>query len=194
MDKASRMNPSRLPIAGNKLTRGIGRMMLSGLGWRIDGNLPSCAKCIAVVAPHSSNWDFVITMAALLKMGLKVGWMGKAGMFRWPLRRLFLKLGGIPIERTNASGVVGRFIDEFKNRSQLVLALAPEGTRDRVKRWKTGFYHIAVGAGVPMIFVGMDYSRKAIDLSSLYVPSGDLPNDLADIQQHFTRFQPRNPA
>src|SRR2546423_2447303 len=137
-----------LPRSGGAASRAFGHAVLALLGWRIRGNVPNRRKLVIIVAPHSSNWDFVVGIAAKLALGLRVLFLGKHTLFRFPLGPLMRALGGMPVDRAHAQDVVRRVAGEFAAREQLVLAVAPRGTRPRVGRWRTGFYHIAREADV----------------------------------------------
>lgn len=155
------------------------------MGWRVEGEIPDLPKMVIIVAPHSSNWDFVIGVAAKLAMRLRVKYLGKDSLFRFPLGILMRRLGGIPVDRSNSNDVVTSIVDQFQRRRQLVLAIAPEGTRRRVERWRSGFYHIARGAGVPIVPVTLDWSRRVIAIAAPVAASGDPDDDLARLKKHY---------
>jgi len=148
------------------------------MGWRFDLAFPDSAKFVVVVAPHTSDWDFVIVILTIVTLGIRTSWMGKHALFRWPFGGLLRWLGGIPIDRRASHGVVETMVDRFQRRPQLVLGIAPEGTRRKVGSWKTGFYHIALGAGVPIVPCYIDYARKVIGSGATLQPCGDLEADL----------------
>lgn len=174
-----------LPTRGNAVSRALGRALLRGLGWRIEGALPDVPKFVGIVAPHTSNWDFVVGYAAVLALGLRVSYIGKDALFKPPLGWLMRYLGGIPVVREQRQGLVGQMVDAFAAREQLVLGIAPEGTRKAVAQWKTGFYHIALGAGVPIVPVGLDGPHKTLRLGPPLTPTGDLHTDLPRLQAFF---------
>jgi 1-acyl-sn-glycerol-3-phosphate acyltransferase len=182
-----------LPRTGSPLTRAFGQALLVLLGWRIRGNIPNRRQLVIIVAPHTSNWDFVVGVAAKLALGLRVIFLGKDSLFRFPLGPLMRRLGGMPVDRSHSRDVVRRVADEFRTRERLVLALAPEGTRRRVKRWRTGFYHIAREAGVPIVPVALNWAEHAIDIGELFDPTGDLEGDLAVLQRGFEGLRGRRP-
>lgn len=178
-----------VPQRGNAFSRWFGRTILRLLGWRLVGELPQVKKILAIAAPHSSNMDAVLGFAAVLAMGLNVSWMGKDALFRGPLNRIARWGGGIPVNRSgNAKGQVQSAIAEFQRRDSFWCALAPEGTRKPVPRWKTGFYRIAEGAQVPLMLCHFDYQEKSVGLDALFTLSGDMDADLARLQAHYARY------
>ena len=128
--------------------------------------MPAIPKMIIVGAPHTTNWDFVLFLAALHHYQLKVHYLGKHTLFRWPFRSFFEKLGGIPVDRSKAKGVVGQVSSAFDSRPEMVLVIAPEGTRGSGRWWKSGFLKISQAASVPVVLAGIDYSTRTITLSN----------------------------
>lgn len=142
-------------------------------GWSFEGVVPPVAKMIVVGAPHTSNWDFVYFLAALEHYQLKVRYLGKHTLFRWPFGSFFEKLGGIPVDRSQASGVVGQVASAFESSAEMVLVIAPEGTRGSGRWWKSGFLKIAQAASVPVVFAGLDYSTKTMTVGEAIPFDGD---------------------
>lgn len=165
--------------------RTIGRSYLRLSGWRVEGSFPDDPRCVLIVAPHTSNWDFTLGVAVVFALELRISWLGKHSIFRFPFKGFLTRLGGIPVDRSAAHGVVGECIDAFGSNPTLMLALAPEGTRKGVSQWKTGFYQIAAGAQVPIFPVGFDYRTHAVKLMPLFHPTGNLDEDLPRIQALF---------
>lgn len=165
--------------------RTLGRTYLRGAGWRIDGAFPADPKYVLIVAPHTSNWDFLVGVAVAFAVELRASWLGKHSLFQPPFTSFLRWLGGIPVDRSASHGVVGACVRAFETAPNLMLALAPEGTRKGVSQWKSGFYHIAVAAGVPILPVGFDYREHVVRLMPLFHPSGDLDRDLPLIQALF---------
>lgn len=168
------------------LWRAVGRLYLRLGGWRIEGAFPANPKYIVVVAPHTSNWDFPLGIAVIFAHELRISWLAKHSMFRFPFKQCLRWLGGIPINRSASHGVVGECVRAFKAAPALMLALAPEGTRKGASQWKSGFYLIAAKAGVPILPVGFDYREHVVRLMPLIQPSGNLEQDLPLIQARFT--------
>lgn len=183
----------RLPRRGNSLTRWFGKQLLWLLGWRITGSLPNVAKAVVVGAPHTSNRDGLVGAAAILALGLRVYVMAKASLFRWPLGGLLRFLGGLPVNRQTATGLVEASIQQFNDHEALLLGMAPEGTRHRATQWRSGFYHIAYRAGVPVIVVVLDYAKKEVRLPLVLWPSGDLEADMVRIMGCYRGVQPAHP-
>jgi 1-acyl-sn-glycerol-3-phosphate acyltransferase len=165
--------------------KAAGRAYLRLSGWRIEGEFPLERKFVLIVAPHTSNWDFLLGVAILFATEMRVSWLGKHALFKAPFRTFLRWLGGIPVDRRASHGVVGECVRAFAEVSTLMLALSPEGTRKGVSQWKTGFYQIAVKAGVPIFPVGFDYRDHVVRFMPMFKPSGDLACDLPLIQAQF---------
>lgn len=168
--------------------------LLALVGWRIAGALPDEPRFVLIVAPHTSNWDFIIGVLAMFAVQIRATWLGKHTIFFFPVAGLLRWLGGEPVDRRVRGGHVEQAIERFRTRPQWVLAIAPEGTRKRVEQWKTGFYRIAVGAGVPVFPVALDYSRKEVALGALYRPTGDEAVDLAALRGRFRASMAKYPG
>lgn len=174
-----------VPRWGNAITRGIGRAALRVFGWRFEGSIPDEPKLVAIAAPHTCTADVFVGIAVILALGIRVRWLGKHTIFRPPLGGVLRWLGGIPVNRTAPSGVVGEVVRLVRREPQVFLALAPEGTRAPVREWKSGFYRIASAAAVPILPVALDYSRNRIVIGGLLTPSGDYDADLERLKSHF---------
>jgi 1-acyl-sn-glycerol-3-phosphate acyltransferase len=196
-DSATPTTPPRpgasVPQRGNALVRSLCATGLRLAGWRFEGELPDAGKMIIVAAPHTSNWDFVIGMAGVFALGVDLHWMGKHTLFKAPFGGFMRWLGGLAIDRTAAHGVVEQVVEEFDRRDRLLLVVTPEGTRSKVARWKTGFWHIARGAGVPILLAGLDYRHKRLLLGPLVQPGESLDEDMAIIQARYSNVTPRRP-
>jgi 1-acyl-sn-glycerol-3-phosphate acyltransferase len=182
------------PRRGTPFTRALAHRVLGLAGWRVQGGLPACPRFILIVAPHTSNWDFVIGVLAMFATGLRASWLGKHTLFRLPLAPLFRWLGGEPIDRASAQGTVGTAIEHFRTRRQWVLALTPEGTRRPVTQWKTGFHRIAVGAGVPIVPVSFDYRSRVVGIGAPVQPGPDESASVARLGSLFHKEMARHPA
>ena len=154
----------------------------------MEGEIPNLPKFVIIGAPHTSNWDFPVAMSLVLALGLDAHWIGKHTLFRWPFGGLMRWFGGMPVVRSERGGVVAQVIDIFKGRERMVFGLSPEGTRKRVDQWKTGFYHIALGAGVPIVPGYFDYPRKVIGFGPPLMPSGDIEADISTLQAFYTPY------
>ena len=167
--------------------------MLTLLGWRFEGEIPNVPRCVVIVAPHTSNWDFVIGLAALLALDLRVTWLGKHQIFRAPFGLLWRGLGGVAVDRSAPIGVVEQAAAVLAPTRSAFLAIAPEGTRRKVERWKSGFWRIARAAGVPILPVALDYRTRAVAFGELYTPTADYAADLTALQRRFSAEMARNP-
>lgn len=165
------------------------------LGWTIDGELDtSIPKYIIVVAPHTSNWDFLIGVLTRKVMGIEEAkYLGKSQLFRWPHGILFRWLGGYPVDRTIHNNWVDAAVDIFNNKEKFAIALAPEGTRSYVGQLKTGYYWIAVNAKIPIIKIGFDFKKKSIVVDKPFYPSGDYEKDRPLIMGFFKGITPLHP-
>jgi 1-acyl-sn-glycerol-3-phosphate acyltransferase len=181
------------PLRRRPVLRRLARLALRATGWRIAGALPSTPKFVAIVAPHTSNWDFFIGLATLFALDLDVRWLGKHSIFGGPWGRLLRRLGGRPVRRQAAEGVVEEVSAALRAEPRFILALAPEGTRSRVAHWKTGFYRIAQAVDAPILPVWFDYSKHEIGFGEPMTPSGDLEADLASLQRVYRREMCRHP-
>lgn len=165
-----------------RILKGLSICILRICGWRREGRLPSIPKYVMIVAPHTSNWDMFVGMMIALSFVLKLNWLAKRSLFRWPFGGFIKWLGGIPIDRSKSSNVVAQSIQTFKEKKEMVLAVAPEGTRRKSNYWKTGFYNIAKGANVPIVMAFIDYARKAGGIGPTLIPIGDIEFDMQKIR------------
>ena len=163
------------------------------LGWRFEGEFCSEKKAVVAVAPHTSNWDFVIGLAAVFCLRLKVSFLGKPSIFIWPFSYFLRRWGGIPVDRREKHGVVDQIIKQIKSRDSMLLCLAPEGTRSKVFPWKTGFLHIAQRASIPVFLVGLDYKRKVICFGPVFRPSENIPLEIQKVYEFYAKVHPKFP-
>lgn len=163
---------------GNAVTRSLGRLAMQISGWCFEGRLPDLPKVVITVAPHTSNWDFIVGVMALWALDIKITFIGKHTLFRGLFGRWLRSIGGIPVDRSAPHGVVGELVKAFELSDKMVLALAPEGTRRLDKGFKTGFLFIALGAKVPIVPAYFDFSRKIVGFGTHYMPIGDISHDL----------------
>jgi 1-acyl-sn-glycerol-3-phosphate acyltransferase len=184
-----------VPKRGNAFSRGVGRLGLAILRFRFEGSVPDVPRLVLIVAPHTSNWDFVVGLFAKLALGLRVRFMAKHTLFRGPFGSFLRWLGGIPVDRRAAVGVVEGAIETIRAAEKLYLVLTPEGTRKRVPAWRSGFYRIAHGAGVPILPVAFDYRKRAVTFEPLFGPTGDYEADLRLLRSSFDAsmaYRPEN--
>ncbi len=167
--------------------------LLRLLGWTpVVAPLPG-PKGVIIVYPHTSNWDFIIAVLYRFGTGLRANWMGKDTLFRWPLRRFLLRIGGVPINRRTASGFIGNAVQQYADSEWMWLALAPEGTRARTDHLKSGFYQIALGADVPCGLGFIDYPSKTLGIARYVRFSGDTEQDLALLRDFYADRRGRFP-
>lgn len=172
-------------LSPNKYLAWTGLIFLKILGWRVEGKIPDLKKYVIIAAPHTSNWDFPITLALTFALKIKIYWMGKAALFRWPFGAACRWLGGIPIDRSKSNNLVGQSVQAFKERDKLIMVIPPEGTRKKVSYWKTGFYHIARGANIPIVLGFLDYRRKAAGIGPTFYPMGRIEEDMQKIMTFY---------
>jgi 1-acyl-sn-glycerol-3-phosphate acyltransferase len=172
----------RIPRRDTPVVSMLGRWIFRVAGWRFESELPNVSRGVIIFGPHTSNWDFVFGMAVILTLRIKATWIGKHTLFKRPFGGIFRWLGGIPIDRRASQGMIGQMIDTFRDKDKFFLVLAPEGSRKKVRRWKSGFYYIALGAGVPILVACLDYANRLVTFSPLIDPSGDYEADLKMIQ------------
>jgi len=184
---------SEIPRRGNAAVRAFGRGLLRLLGWRVEGEMPNLPKFVAAVAPHTSNWDFVVGAAAMFALDLKIEFIGKHTLFRGPLAPVMRWMGGIPVDRSSAHGVVGEAVAAFARVDRRILAIAPQGTRRPVPRFKTGFLHIARGAGVPVMLAAFDYDARVIRFGPTLQIGADIEAERARIEAYFAPIRGRHP-
>ena len=163
-------------------------------GWKIIGEKPKLDKYLVIVAPHTSNWDFLIGLAAKHIMDLHSEFLGKNSLFKIPILGWFMRsIGGHPVDRSKNSNIVDQVVDLFNQHKKFVIALAPEGTRTYVPKLRTGFYHIAHKAGIPIAMVGFDYKRKVVEFKDLFYPTGDVEKDMEVILGYYRTIPGKYP-
>ena len=180
--------PQLEPSAGAALCR----WLYASCGWRVTGEFPDVAKLVVIAAPHTSNWDAVLGLLVKVGLRIEVCFIGKREAFFWPLGWLLRRLGGVPIDRKHAQNVVGEITELFAANERLWFALAPEGTRKKVKEWKSGFLRIALAANVPILPVYFHYPEKTIGFGPLFHPSGDVEADMAKIREFYKPWMGKN--
>ncbi|MDO5665941.1 MAG: 1-acyl-sn-glycerol-3-phosphate acyltransferase [Bacteroidia bacterium] len=163
------------------------------LGWKVTNILPDVPKCIIVVAPHTSNWDFIIGKLAYSSIGRTANFLIKKEWFIFPFNLFFKSIGGIPVERNKNTSMTEVLAAEFNKYDRLQLAITPEGTRKPVKEWKRGFYFIAMKAKVPILLIGLNYGKKEASILDLFHPSGDYENDIVKIKSYYKDIKGKHP-
>lgn len=188
--------PETMPTMGNAFVRWFGRNLLRLQGWKFKGELPREKKVMVVAAPHTSNWDFVVGMAAIMALGLQITFFMKKEAFFWPVAGLWKKLGGKPIDRSRAQDVSAQQVAEFERNEKIWVAITPEGTRSKVTRWKSGFVRIAHAANVPILVVGFNATSKEVVLDKVVPATDDFEGQAEDLRQYtnqiFVGIRPEN--
>lgn len=169
------------------------KALLALFGWRVDITWPPVPKCVIVVYPHTSNWDFIVGVLARLAAGLPAQWIGKDTLFRWPLAGLLRRIGGIPVNRREHTGLIGNLAGELERRPWMWLAIAPEGTRSRTDHWKSGFYRLAVAARVPVGLAFIDYRERVVGLGVYLALSGREHVDLERMRAFYAGKTAKHP-
>ena len=175
------------------MLRSFGRALAALAGWKVDVPQPPPARCVIVGAPHTSNWDVVVMLLLMMVSGVKLEWLGKDSLFRGPFGRVFRWLGGIPVNRRASENVVEQMVAVFRTRETLRLAIGPEGTRHNAPYWKTGFYYIAQGAGVPILLGYADYRRRVVGIGPVLHTTGDIQADFEFIRAFYAGIVGRHP-
>lgn len=160
--------------------------LLKCSGWKVAGKAPELKKYVMIAAPHTTNWDFYYTMLISFAMGIKIYWMGKDTLFRWPAGYFFKWMGGLSINRSKSSNVVAQCVAAFERSDRLIVVIPPEGTRSKARYWKTGFYHIAHGAGVPIALGFLDFRLKKGGIGPTLMPTGDIDEDMKLIKSFYS--------
>jgi len=176
--------------------RALGHAVLRLAGWRLTGTIPDIPQFVVIVAPHTSNWDFIIGLATKWALGFDVTWMGKDTLFRPPLGWFMRAVGGLPVDRSVANALVDRSARAFAERPRMVLVLAPEGTRHKVEKWRSGFWHIARTADVPVVCAAIDWGRKHVHFGPTLTvhPDAGAEADIARIKAHYDDVRGFHPA
>ena len=185
------LGPS-VPQRHSPALRAFGRFLLRLTRFGVEGGIPDLPKMVIAVAPHTSNWDFVVGVAVMFALDLRLAFLAKHTLFRGPFGAILRWMGGIPVDRTSAHGVVGDAVEAFAATPARVLAIAPEGTRKQVKRYKSGFLHIARGANVPLLLATFDWGERRLRLGPLFEMTDDTDADLARIEAFFANVRGRN--
>ncbi|WP_088311393.1 lysophospholipid acyltransferase family protein [Novosphingobium sp. B 225] len=162
-------------------------------GWALQGEEHIPPRCVILGAPHTSNWDFVFFLGAVTQLGVEPAFMGKHTLFKWPLKRFMFDMGGVPVNRSKGGNYVDALVSEFKRRSKLALVIAPEGTRSGGTGWRSGFYHIAHGAGVPIVLAWVNQATMQGGVGPAIMPTGDYRADLARIAAFYRSVLPGHP-
>ncbi|MDD6210161.1 MAG: lysophospholipid acyltransferase family protein [Bacteroidales bacterium] len=170
----------------------ICKWILACMGWKTGRIEPDIPKCVICVAPHTSNWDFIIGKLFYTSLGRFAHFLIKKEWFFFPLNYLFESMGGVPVDRKKKGSLTDAMAEEFGKRERFQLAITPEGTRKKVEKWKKGFYHIALKAQVPIMLVYIDYAKKEAGYFKTFIPTGNEEADIAYIKSLYEHVQPRH--
>ena len=181
--------PERLRGKRSILLRKIARFGINISGWTIKGMVPDEERIVIIAAPHTSNWDFVLAMLAIFGLNIKLRWLGKHSIFKPGFKIFFKWLGGIPVYRDNPSNLIDNVVKIVKKEKSIVIAMTPEGTRKKVKRWKTGFLRIAKQTHSKILLISIDAPTKSIEIGKVFNPTGNSEDDLAFIQKYYSSFR-----
>jgi len=171
----------------------LAKLLFRVCGWKTEGTVHQPARFVIIAAPHTSNWDAFIMLTAGYIFRVKIGWFVKDAAFVFPLGLLVRAFGGIPIDRTTRRNVVGQAVARFAQSERLILAVPPEATRKKSSTWKTGFYHIARGADVPIVLGYIDYKRRVAGLGPAFIPTGNIEADFRVFEQFYASVTPKFP-
>jgi len=193
MKKYKTFIPEHLIANRPKLLKFIGKAAMKITGWKTVGHFPKDERVILVVGPHTSNWDFVVAMSAVLSWDINIYWLGKHSIFKKGFRRILKSLGGIPVNRTNPQDLMNEIQAIASEYQGFIIGMAPEGTRKKVARLKTGFLRIANQTNSKIMLAGIDFSNKTIQLGEFFTPCGDIEKDLENITTYFANFSGKRP-
>lgn len=172
----------------------LSRFILKCAGWKVNVDVPEYPKCIICVAPHTSNWDFILCELAIRSVNRKSGFLMKESWFFFPLGNIFKAIGGIPVPRKGKNNsLVETIVNKYNDSERLVLALTPEGTRKRTTRWHSGFLRIASGADIPICLAYVDFGTKTIGMQRTFMPTGDIAADIRAIKDYYKPFKGKFP-
>ena len=180
-------------LKATSFTQTLARMMLQLKSWKLEVNLPPTPKYVLIGAPHTTNWDLFYALLLLHATRIKPHFVAKDTLFREPLGSIMRWLGGIPVDRQSRNNFVQQIVEVYNRMEELVVAIAPEGTRSLTRTWKTGFYYIAMGAQVPIAMGFVDYPRKVVGIGPTLWPSGDIHADFAKIKAFYSQKVGRYP-
>lgn len=186
--------PIEVPQVRSWWRRPFGVLGLWLMGWRIEGNFPTVRKFVVIVAPHTSNWDFVVGILTYFALRLDANWMAKHTALKGPWGPLGRYLGAVPVDRSQPGNVIQASNAEFARRDRMMLVIAPEGTRSVVSQWKRGYHHIALAAAVPIVPVALDFARKRVLIGDPVTATADHDADYARLKSFFSADMARHPA
>ncbi|MCF0182250.1 MAG: 1-acyl-sn-glycerol-3-phosphate acyltransferase [Muribaculaceae bacterium] len=167
--------------------------LLKKAGWTFKCNIPLVKKCVVAIAPHTSNWDFIVGELSIRSVGMKAGFLMKDTWFFFPLGCFMRSIGGIAVKQSKSTRVTDQVVQMFNTSEELIVAVTPEGTRSPRQQWRTGFLHIAHEAHVPIVLAYLDYGTRTACIDRIFEPTGDIDADMSSIKQYFSQFTARYP-
>ena len=185
--------PKRLRGNRTRFLKLIGRLGINLSGWKVKGMVPDEERIVIIAAPHTSNWDFILAMLAILGLNINIRWLGKDSIFKPGFKWFFNWLGGIPVNREDPNALIDNVIKIVEKEEAIVIAMTPEGTRKKVVRWKTGFLRIAKLTKAKILLISIDSPTKIIQIGNIFEPTGDTELDLNFIQDYYQNFKGINP-
>jgi 1-acyl-sn-glycerol-3-phosphate acyltransferase len=171
----------------------VARRLLGFFGWRVVSVPPPLQKGVVVIYPHTSNWDFTIGVLARSVLNMRMHWVGKHTLFKWPFESVMRWLGGVPVNRANTKGFVPQLQKEFDRYPQFFVVITPEGTRSKTNYWKSGFYHIADGLKLPIGLACIDYVRREVGIMEWFTPTGNIEHDMTRIREAYRGRHGKHP-
>ncbi|WP_371196321.1 1-acyl-sn-glycerol-3-phosphate acyltransferase [Glaciecola sp. SC05] len=193
MNSTSAPCDNKPPRGGNAIVEKLANILLKISGWKIEGSLPDYPKMVIAVAPHTSNWDFFLGLAVLFSLRIKIKFLGKHSIFVPVVKQFLVAIGGIPVERSSAHGVVEQIVDKFAAEPKMILAVAPEGTRSPIFPWKTGFLAIAHKAKVPLLLIGFDFKQRRVVVGPTVHSQGNFEKDIETVYAFFKTLPAKYP-
>ena len=185
--------PEHMPTRNNSVVTYIAMFFWWLSGWRTVGSLPNEKKILVAAAPHTSNWDFIVGLPIILTLGIKGSIMMKKEAFIWPFSYLWRWIGFIPVDRHSPKGAVGSAVEYFENNEAMWFVMSPEGTRSKIKHWRSGFLNIAHQANVPILLVSWDFPTKTVTFGRVMRTSGDYEKDMLEVREYFSQFTGKRP-
>lgn len=168
-------------------------LLFKKLGWKLNVTVEHPDKFVIALAPHTSNWDFILGQLYMRSQGMKINFLMKKEWFFWPLGSLFSRMGGIPVNRSKHTSMTDAMAHEAETRNSFKICITPEGTRSPNAEWKKGFYYIALKAKIPILLYGLDYERKLIQCTKSFIPTGNIDSEMKEIKTYFKDFKGKNP-
>ncbi len=196
MTVSNKQIPSSFRAYRPKFIQRLGKIVLKIFGWKVKGTISdkhSQDKLVIIVAPHTSNWDGILGIATVAGLDARITFIGKHTVFKFGLGTFLRYMGGIPVDRSKPGGIINNAINQMKNINGALIAMSPEGTRSKVKEWKTGFLRIAKELNTNIIPASLDFAKKEILLGDTFTPSGNNEKDIADLKEYYSEFVPKHP-